>query len=356
MAMPPLNRRRWVAAQDLRMQTEHHGGPGRCGATLVELLVVIGIIALLLGLLMPAIGAAREASRRAACSNKLRQLALACTAHIRNFDTFPSAGWGWSDGPDPDAGYHQSQPGGWLYNILDFVELTSIRQLGAGLSGAAKQKAVRAAVETAPALFFCPSRGGPSTMPFTHPGCFRDIERPDVIAPTHYAGNAGTGAGRDLPSGDPGWTEQDWKRAMGYPHLIPGENDCTYVTGVIAILGRVRPAHVTDGMSQTFLAGERYMNPDFYLGPRYCANDQGWTVGFDYDTVAHTGSHQGDAYPPLPDTSGVGGCDTIFGSAHPGVFNMALCDGGVRTIDFNVDPAVFRGLGSRNGGEVQTLP
>jgi prepilin-type N-terminal cleavage/methylation domain-containing protein len=328
----------------------------RTGFTLVELLVVIAIVATVVGLLLPATQAARERSRLTKCSNNLKQVALACATHVQSLETFPSAGWSWGDSPDPDAGFHDKQPGGWLYNILDFADESTVRQLGAGLTGVAKQQAVRAAVETPIPLYFCPTRGGVSTMPFTHPGCFPGIERPTVIAPTHYAGNAGTGPGGALDAGNAAWTDTNWRTQQGYPHLVQGVNDATRVTGVIAILGRVRPAHVSDGASQTFLAGERYMNPDFYLGPRYCGNDQGWTVGFDYDTVAHTGNHSGSAYPPTRDTPGLGGCHTNFGSAHVGVLNMAFCDGAIRTMGLEVDPVVFRGLGSRNGREIVAAP
>ena len=326
------------------------------GFTLVELLVVIAIIGSLISLLLPAVQSVREAARRAHCANNLRQLALGCASHTQSLRTFPSAGWGWADSPDPDLGYHKEQPGGWLYNILEFVELSTIRRLGLGLSGTAKRQSVCTAVQTAPALYFCPTRGGPGTMAFTHPGCFVGIDRPVVISPTHYAGNAGTGPAMDLPNGNASWGDRDWQTKPGYPHLVAGVNEGNYVTGVIAILGVIQPSHVRDGLSQTFLAGERYMNPDFYLGPAYCANDQGWSVGFDYDTVAHTGSNTGDVYPPMSDTRGVGGCHMIYGSAHPGTLNMALCDGAVRAVAIDVDPQLFRNLGSRNGRENASLP
>jgi len=64
---------------------------GVTGFTLVELLVVIAIIGTLVGLLLPAVQAARESARRSACSNKLKQMALAVTNHDVARQRFPSA-------------------------------------------------------------------------------------------------------------------------------------------------------------------------------------------------------------------------------------------------------------------------
>lgn len=324
--------------------------------TIVELLVVIAIISVLIGLLLPAAQSAREAARRSQCGNNMRQIALACSRHVQSFETFPSAGWGWKDGPDPDAGYHDTQPGGWLYNILEFAELSSLRQVGVGLPVAEKRAAVRSLIERPVPLYFCPSRTTPNAIPFNSIFDFNNCDRPSAFAPTHYAGSAGTGPGWFLREGKAAWTDAEWRLQDGYPHRVAGLNEGTAVSGVIAILGRVRPAHVKDGLSNTFLAGERYLNPDAYLGPPYGANDQGWTVGFDWDTVAHTGSTGGTAYPPLPDTPGVGGNHYWFGSAHPLALNMAYCDGSVRSLSYQVEPAIFRAFGSRNGGEVMSKP
>jgi prepilin-type N-terminal cleavage/methylation domain-containing protein/prepilin-type processing-associated H-X9-DG protein len=338
------------------------------GFTLVELLVVVAIIAVLIGLLMPAVQAARESARRATCQNNMKQIGLAAAAHIQQLGTFPSAGWSWRNGPDPNAGHGEMQPGSWIYNMLSFMDGQTLRDQGVGLTGAARNAAVRKVIETPLAVVTCPSRRAAKTQPFIHPPpCFVGLETPRVIAPTDYAGCAGSvneGANDICTSAACGSTSNDgtpasllngaerekaWQKSGSYPHRIPGTNDTTYGNGVLCILGRVTPAHVRDGLSNTFLAGERVLYSDRYSSS-YCENDQGWTVGLDWDTIRWT------VNPPLqdrktPSTSTDKECQGLFGGPHPGTFVMAFADGSVRAITYSVDQAIFRGLGSRNGGE-----
>src|SRR5271169_413756 len=100
--------------------------------TLVELLVVIAIIGILIGLLLPAINAAREAGRRMQCANNLKQLGLGCLHHESTTGWLPTGGWNWYWAGDPDRGFGRAQPGGWTYTVLPFIEFKSLYDLGAG--------------------------------------------------------------------------------------------------------------------------------------------------------------------------------------------------------------------------------
>ncbi len=97
----------------------------RRGFTLIELLVVIAIIAVLISLLLPAVQSAREAARRAQCTNNLKQMGLAVHNYLSSQNCFPVLLGSWNVGGI--AGPNTSNPEGpwplgWAVGLLGFME------------------------------------------------------------------------------------------------------------------------------------------------------------------------------------------------------------------------------------------
>ncbi len=110
----------------------------RRGFTLVELLVVIAIIGILVAVLLPAINSAREAARRTQCLDNLKNIGLAANNHVSTHSFFMTGGWGWSWTGDPDRGFNERQPGGWLYNLMPFLDEGALHDRGKGLPDCAE--------------------------------------------------------------------------------------------------------------------------------------------------------------------------------------------------------------------------
>lgn len=131
--------------------------------TLVELLVVIGIIAILVALLLPAVQAARESARQSQCKNNVKQLALGCLQHEEAVGHFPTGGWGGGWVGDTDRGFGQKQPGGWMYNILPFIEQKVLHALPSDGDPDAitpqQRKGATNMILSAPPVITCPSLG-----------------------------------------------------------------------------------------------------------------------------------------------------------------------------------------------------
>jgi prepilin-type N-terminal cleavage/methylation domain-containing protein/prepilin-type processing-associated H-X9-DG protein len=278
------------------------------GFTLIELLVVIAIIGVLLGLLLPAVQKVREAANRLSCQNNLKQIGLAFHNHHDTLHYFPAGGWysytppTYSNGA-PAVG--EQQQAGWGFQILPYIEADNTWRGGQATTDSAR---AMVAIGTPNKLFFCPSRRGPQTVTY-----------PDNYQPPLTTGQV--------------------TRAL-----------CDYAasnkegTGVVRQFKPVRIADITDGTSNTLLVGEKRMNLA-YLGQKQIDDNQGYTVGWNYDTVRKT------TQQPAPDYSApVGDGGGLFGSSHPGRFNAVFADGSVHPISYSVSKTVFKLLGDKSDG------
>jgi prepilin-type processing-associated H-X9-DG protein len=136
--------------------------------------------------------------------------------------------------------------------------------------------------------------------------------------------------------------------------MIPSIGIRPESNGVFVAHSQLPLAAITDGFSNTYLLGEKYLAPDDYhrniadLGDNHSA----WT-GLNWDlcrTTSKSKSEQPYIYqPPQRDAKGVRNWWT-FGSAHQGSLSMAFCDGHIQNISYTIDAEVHRRLGNRHDG------
>jgi prepilin-type N-terminal cleavage/methylation domain-containing protein len=323
------------------------------GFTLVELLVVIAIIGVLVALLLPAIQAAREAARRRQCTNNVKQMALGFMNHESSLSHLPTGGWGFYWVGDPDAGFGVKQPGSWCYNILPYIEQTGLRNNGKGITNAAqKEVALKITITSLLPVFNCPSKrplraypvkdraGSPEGNYLAHNlqscnnanGC--EVARNDYRV---NSGNkspnekAGPAAGQSPPATDPA-------------------DEFQSQSGITFRQSRIRLKEILDGTSNTAMIGEKCMNPLLYESGLSAGDDQCIFTGHDRDNVGYTSSLAELIPRADAEDNGTGNAEYRFGSSHVGGFNLALCDGSVQTIGYEIDPDVWFLYGGRDDG------
>jgi prepilin-type N-terminal cleavage/methylation domain-containing protein len=317
-----------------------HFQPTPRGFTLVELLVVIAIIGILVSLLLPAIQAAREAARRQQCQNNLKQIGLAWLNHESTHKHFPAGGWGYLWTGDPDSGYGIDQPGGWIYNILPFIEYTNLRDLGTGGTSGQKRRAAADVSQTPIQLLMCPSRRQLRLYPLLFSVVNADF-RSD-IARTDYAANVGDGENHPWDSANGGGGPGSVNGAKAY-----GWGEINSHTGVNFRRQLIGTNKITDGTSKTFMVGEKYLNPSLYETGEDLSDNEFMYTGYNNDNLRNT------FYPPLNDT--VNFSDKWrFGSVHTGVTQFTFCDGSVHPVSISIEREVFKGMGTRAGDETGT--
>ncbi|MDO4573621.1 MAG: DUF1559 domain-containing protein [Planctomycetia bacterium] len=318
--------------------------------TLVELLVVIAIIGMLVGLLLPAVQQAREAARQMQCNNQLRQMALACLNHESQLRKFPSAGWTWTFMGDPDRGLGRTQPGGWSFSILPFIEQNAMYMYGSNNLPDTPDKTKLTEVLQMPLpIFYCPSRRTAKTYPGANDslvnGTSSALKEGGVayVAKMDYAANYG---GYSSNPGDIRYHPSDYTQANTYQknNSWPTQK----ANGVIFSCSETRVGEIRDGLTNTYLVGEKYHNSDTYETNGSSNDDNGAYIGADRDNCRCTKVASDTV--PMQDRSGYGNDDYRFGSCHAGGFGMAMCDGSVHRVVYSIDSKVHYCLGVRNDG------
>ena len=373
--------RRLVKAPDSapRRSTDAAPAGSRRGFTLVELLVVIAIIGVLVSLLLPAVQAAREAARIKQCANNLRNIGQAILLHENAQGFLPTSGWGWYWQGDPDGGYGKKQPGGWGYNILAYMELQNLRNIGKGappVTTTAARPELLPVVATPISLFVCPSRRAAIAYPVVRnpPYLARNLTAcvvPSAIcmgARSDYAANAGN-RNTDYDDSQPGPATYGAAATHNFRFdpSTTGYNPVTGVqTGISYQRSRVKLVQITDGTSHTAMVGEKYLDPDRYATGEDYADDQNIFAGHDRDMNRYFGTldgittatprwRVGDQFRPRQDRPGDIGTSTsfgIFGSPHAAGLQFVFGDGSVRLVSYDVDEYTYWLFGGRDDGEV----
>jgi prepilin-type processing-associated H-X9-DG protein len=227
---------------------------------------------------------------------------------------------------DPDLGFGAAQTGGWFFNILPYMEQQTLHDMGAGRNAMAKKPLFAQREQTPLAVMNCPSRRPPLARPFIYPSHQpSNCATLTIAAKVDYACNAG-----DLLSPE----------------------GTTPNTGIVFHQSTIRPADITDGLSNTYLVGDKSLCPDYYESGQSGGDDD--TAYFEANCDVLRSTYPGTTSNPLApaqDQPGVDACYS-FGSAHAGAFNMAMCDGSVLAVSYSIDLETHRCLGNRQDGKV----
>lgn len=338
----------------------------RTGFTLVEMLVVIAIIGILVGLTIPAIQYAREAARRTTCTANLNQIAKASQQFMALHGHYPSGGWGslWVGDPEEVLAKTDSrparkqQPGGFFYTILPQMERSGIYEISkpplppSETKGSMQSQMIQ---ETVPS-YICPTRRPVDAYPRApgHPG-FANSDSPNRWFRTCYAVNGGTF--RDL--NDDGNLDWDWgagpadavAAATGAGFMAVGNRSFFKdADGIAYQCSKIAVKDIHDGASNTYLVGEKYLNPQHYESGLVDGDNDPAFGGDCHDLLCWGSILRSTGRTPLSPRRDELGTDDwtvgtvqvfgwqVFGSAHDGVFLVAMCDGSTHQVNFDIDP------------------
>jgi prepilin-type N-terminal cleavage/methylation domain-containing protein/prepilin-type processing-associated H-X9-DG protein len=357
--------------------------------TLIELLVVIAIIAVLIALLLPAVQSAREAARRAQCTNNLKQLALAAL-NFESSQTQLPPGFG----PQPTLpslpAYGRANPkvlilqyleGGNTYNAFNLQWDLNIYQ-PTGTNYTAQDQVI--------ASFVCPSDG--NTIKVTSNNA--------AAGYSNYMCSTGGSAAQLYGGTNPALYPYDETNTqfLGVFNVQINESGLPLPTPTVPnpnyliVTSKVTMASITDGTSNTGMFSETKMSP--YANTFYPAIYQGNTPYSPFMVYAWCGAWSNQVYPAgcgnwasasdcflmgyrggewyrdipatgnyshtIPpnyaqndcDNSAVQGGHGAARSYHPGGVNAAFCDGSVHFFKNSINPTTWFALGTKAGGEI----
>lgn len=300
----------------------------RGGFTLIEVLVVVTIVGVLITLILPAVQSAREAARRAQCTNNLKQLGIAVHGYVSRTGVFPRG----------DGGY---SPHVMLLADLDLAHLYNALNM-AGFTAPDVHLSNGTVWATRVGGFLCPSDHRSSVQ---------------ESAGTNYAGNYGVGFTQleALANGPFGWEKSG---PFGYEAVTDGSSS----TVAMAEWCLGVPRGVRDRKRSVFEIDD-YVTKDtvFESYISRCVKYKNLKTSFGFkgsDWVMYA-LGQNTYNHALPPNSPTCKSDTgpRFGawtasSVHPGGANALYADGHVRFTSESISPQTWRALGTRNGGEV----
>jgi prepilin-type N-terminal cleavage/methylation domain-containing protein len=396
----------------------------RSAFTLVELLIGVAIISTLGAILLPAIQSAREAARLTSCRSNIAQLSKGMIEHETFHGYFPSGGWSPQWLGMAERSGDSSQPGGWAFGVLPYIEEIGVRNMVANVPAGGANAAYGDLATASLPMFACPSRRGARSLPLSSTSfqggavTLSKATRSDYAVNSGSGGSAaagfvglcprlsayasavtvaakGTGKSKKVtichaPAGDPtkgntlniavsglnghqnhsgdmlgacdscddpvdailstpaSVAQGDLWRKMSLADKLTNLGDMgipdVIQDGVAGRMTKLQPASVYDGLSNTYLIGEKYVASDTYLS----GTDQGDTAPMMAGYSSNT-SRWG-IVRPARDAKGVSN-PRAFGSGHRGGWNVAYADGMVRTVGFDIDATLHTQLSSRNDGK-----
>lgn len=304
------------------------------GFTLVELLVVIAIIGVVVGLLLPAVQAAREAAHRMQCSNKVKQLGLAFHNHHDTYNRFPINFANRNSGGIGNTGRS------WVQMILPFIEQTNMFNnidFRVGLQGTTPNivKNLEIAKTVIPGLL-CPSDNENNNGLLAERSDSAAAGGNTVkLAVTNYKACAGSNWNQGVFA----WVNNLGGRNGGNSDGLNAGNGilCSNQLNSNPI---TRMRDLTDGTSNTFAIGEAL--PDWSR----------WNWWYNPNAVTATCAIPLNRVLKVPKNIGDWPNNYSFASWHTGGGNFGLCDGSVRFVSETVDVATYRAFATISSGEV----